>query len=150
MTPEFGPFCNFRKLLYIRHKFALITKLAEPKSERPPDPPPSPRKRESLSLPAAIRPLPPASDHPGGCAWPPYAGGWPVAAPRSPESGENGEREREMRANFKSRFRARFFEPRAVPPVKLKLSTSTTSLGSQIFRSAADCTQNEAESVGEQ
>ena len=25
MTPKFGPFCNFRKLLYIRHKFALFT-----------------------------------------------------------------------------------------------------------------------------
>ena len=31
MTPEIGPFCNFRKLLYIRHKFALFTNWAKQK-----------------------------------------------------------------------------------------------------------------------
>ena len=45
MTPEFGPFCNFRKLLYIRLNFALFTKLAKQKQRASPDPSPA-RERE--------------------------------------------------------------------------------------------------------
>ena len=40
MTPEFGPFCNFRKFLYIRHNFSLITKRISPQTKPSLDPPP--------------------------------------------------------------------------------------------------------------
>ena len=39
MTPEIGPFCNFRKLLYIRHKFALFTNQIRPNPNEPHAPP---------------------------------------------------------------------------------------------------------------
>ena len=153
MTPEIGPFCNFRKLIYISHKFSLITKGANPNQTYHPTPPP-PKWRVCVLV--VGEPRRPASGHCRPARQrererrPPLrllvAGGGPT----SPATARERERKRKFGRNFKLRFRARFFEPRAVPPAKSKPSESTTSLGSQIFRSAAGCTQNEAESVGEQ
>ena len=92
----------------------------------------------------STRPLSLSLSHPTNNSSPESGGRWQSKVRRNPA------KLRENARVVHLWFRARFFEPRVVPPAKSKLSESTTSLDSQIFRTTTVYTQKEVKTLSEQ